>query len=219
MIGYDSGELVPYGFAQSLYNEWQTPQYEGSITIQNQETPADYYLGRVVNLTGGRAEWGSMNALITEVTEDFESGTVVISFGTGGWIDLNARVAWMRNCYNRKYSWRKNLKTKGEDSASNSIGIDAVPNSEGGSPVADYRRLVLFDPSNNNSNGITLDPNIIQNESSPKIIQPRKIKVLTYDTTLSATITADAWVLCSLPVADGGTISADLSNIDLRYNF
>ena len=78
--------------------------------------------------------------------------------------------------------------------------------------------MVLFDPSNNNSNGITLDPNIIQNESSPKIIQPRKIKVLTYDTTLSATITADAWVLCSLPVADGGTISADLSNIDLRYN-
>lgn len=221
LIGYDSGELVPWGFAQALYNEWQTPQYEGSVMLVQQETPASYYLGKVLNITGGRSEWSTMKALITEVTEDFANGNLTISFGTGGWIDLNARVAWMRACYNRRYSWRRNLKTKGEDSESNTIGIDAVPNSEGGSPVADYRRLVLFNPSVNNSHGITLDPNIIENEPSPKVIQPRKIKVLVESTDPNAQqgeiVTADVWCLCSLPV-EGEPINVDLSNIDLRYN-
>ncbi|MBQ7189129.1 MAG: hypothetical protein IJR99_06900 [Kiritimatiellae bacterium] len=215
MIAYDSGELMPTGFAQALYNEWSVPQYEGGVGIINQETPSSFYLGKVLNITNGKSEWSSMNALITEVSEEFDSGNLTIHFGTGGWIDLNSRISWLRACYNRRYSWRRNLKTKGEDAESNTIGIDGVPNSEGGSPVADYQKLVLFNPSNNNSNAITLDPTLVTGESSPKVLQPRKIKVLIEDTISHQTVSADAWVLCSVPIADGGTIG---SSYRIRYD-
>ena len=214
MMSYDSGEIVPYGFADALYNEWQIPQYEGSITIIDQDTPSNYFMGKVLNISGGRTEWLTMNALITEVSEDFGSGTLNIGIGTTGWIDVNSRVAWMRNCYNRRYSWRRNIKDKGQEAEGNTIGIEGTPNSEGGSPVADYRRLVLFNPSNQNTNGITLDPDLIQ-DGTGKVIQPRKIKVLMEDPTTHKTVSANAWVLCTEPISDGGTVGGGYR---VRYN-
>ena len=125
-MAYDSGELPPTGFAAALYAEWSAPQYEGGVTVHAQETPGGHTPGELLNISGGAAEWAAMDALVTEVRESFTSGTLEIGFGTGGWIDLDSRVAWLRACKSRRYSWRRQLKDGGAEDAGPALGIGAA---------------------------------------------------------------------------------------------
>lgn len=82
-----SGEAIPAGIAQKLYEALSVLQWEGrDVRVQAEiSNPAGTgpiaTLANVLNLTGGHAAWAAMNAQIQQITEDEGSGTTTISFG------------------------------------------------------------------------------------------------------------------------------------------
>ncbi len=89
------GEIAPLGLAGFMYNLLKIPHYEGSYTIQEQEITDQCPIGSTLNLTGGRAEWATMNACVQEVNYDYLAGKTVIKFNAGshlGVTDLASRV-------------------------------------------------------------------------------------------------------------------------------
>ncbi|NLG01946.1 MAG: hypothetical protein GX565_17605 [Lentisphaerae bacterium] len=75
-------EPIPESLAADFYAAASPVQYEGSITLIEKECSAGRALmGKVLNVTGGRAEWAAMNAAVVSVTEEFDTGKTVIAFG------------------------------------------------------------------------------------------------------------------------------------------
>lgn len=78
---WESGELIPVGLAQQIYDANSTLHWEGALTLVETECTQRVSLGDKLNLTGGKSEWISMDALVQAVTEDFDLGQTQIRFG------------------------------------------------------------------------------------------------------------------------------------------
>jgi hypothetical protein len=75
------GEVIPFGLAKSIYDVEKIPQYEGNFVIHEDEITNVVGVGNALNLTGGKAEWESMNAQVQQVSYDYESGITTVTFG------------------------------------------------------------------------------------------------------------------------------------------
>lgn len=75
------GESPPTGLAAFLYAGLSVLEWEGAITLTGESVAGSIGIGNAINITGGRAEWASMNAVVQEIEEDVDSGTVRISVG------------------------------------------------------------------------------------------------------------------------------------------
>jgi len=75
------GEELPVGVAAHYLSKLNTLQYEGSITLKDQEVPHMNFMGRVLNISGGKPEWTSMNAQIQSVSYNLLTGQTSISLG------------------------------------------------------------------------------------------------------------------------------------------
>jgi hypothetical protein len=74
------GEPVPYGLAGYILALENIPQYEGSILVQETEISDVCPMGNALNISGGLAEWSSMNACVQSVRYR-DNGQTEISFG------------------------------------------------------------------------------------------------------------------------------------------
>lgn len=79
-----AGEPIPVGLAGYILALESIPQYDGVIVIKEQEITDVAPIGNLVNLTGGRAEWATMNAQVQMVVYDLDAGTTAIHFGPSG---------------------------------------------------------------------------------------------------------------------------------------
>lgn len=78
---FEGGEPVPTGLAHDLYDALNTLQYEGTVTLAEEECSGSTPVGKTLNIDNGRSEWGTMDALIQEVHENVDTGTTRIHFG------------------------------------------------------------------------------------------------------------------------------------------
>lgn len=78
---FTEGEAVPAGMAQAIYEALSTLQYEGTVTLVENECASDIGIGNALNLTGGRAEWTTMNALVQSVRRAYGDGRTEITIG------------------------------------------------------------------------------------------------------------------------------------------
>jgi hypothetical protein len=102
---YVDGETIPTGIAQSVYNAMSVLQYQGNdVRVQAEIMNAGgdgplVHLGHKLNLTGGRAAWTTMDAMIQRIVENDGSGLTNISFGPARHLaagDLAAMFQWNR---------------------------------------------------------------------------------------------------------------------------
>jgi hypothetical protein len=98
---FEAGESVPAGVAQSIYTEWSVPHHEGSFSYALDETDLAVTPGTALNISGGRAEWAAMKALVSRVTEDIDAGRTTVEFGPGAWLDIDSRVLFERHARQR----------------------------------------------------------------------------------------------------------------------
>ncbi|HUD46113.1 MAG TPA: hypothetical protein VMR33_04750 [Candidatus Baltobacteraceae bacterium] len=98
-----AGEIVPYGLAGYIYNIESIPQYEGTFTIQETEITDQCPMGNNLNLTGGLAEWETMNACVQSVAYNLVSGRTTLAFGPAE--HLGARDFVERLRVNRGPRW------------------------------------------------------------------------------------------------------------------
>jgi hypothetical protein len=145
-ISFDSGEGIPSGLAAAMWAEWQQLHHDGEVTLAAQDTPAGFGPGMSLNITGGRAEWASMAAMITAVTEDFGAGRVTVRFGVPQWIDIDSRMAWIRNCRTRRFAWSRDMQG-GSAEPSGASGGQAFPASEGGTEATVWLRQRFINPA------------------------------------------------------------------------
>jgi hypothetical protein len=90
-------EPVPQGLAASIYSAISVLQYEGSLSLQEQEVDGTVRIGHVVNLTGSAiAAWDGMKVLIQEISEDLTSGVTTLYFGPPKFLSAGELVDLLR---------------------------------------------------------------------------------------------------------------------------
>lgn len=212
-VAYDSGEIPPAGLAAAMWAEWQQTHYDGQITLTDDEAPAGAGPGMTLNITGGRAEWAAMAAMIVQVEEDYAAGTLSVSFGVPAWIDLDSRMAWIRNCRTRRYAWSRNMQGGEGDGLSGAGGPMAVPSTVDGIQPSVWIRQRFINPSAEVKH--EADLNIDDVAGAAKRILKFREMVVPY-LSGDAVKAAPAFVLCSGPTGDevdvGGSRPADPAN-------
>lgn len=105
LTSFTGGEVQPVGLAQALYEDLNRLEYAGSLMWTEEDCSQPAKMGQLVNLTGGRAEWATMKAMIQRVTEDLENGTTTVEVGPPDHLGPNdlielLRVTRSRNVWN-----------------------------------------------------------------------------------------------------------------------
>lgn len=142
---YDSGEPIPVGLAAAVYSAAGQLQYDGQYTLLQEEVASNAYPGKKLNLTGGRAAWAAMNAVIQQTTEDVDAGITHIGFGPVRALGPDQLIEMLRAFRNRKVSRRYSIRLNAESrDADGSVPLNydaarADPSDGGG----EYEKLVL----------------------------------------------------------------------------
>ncbi|MDD5676579.1 MAG: hypothetical protein PHW60_01130 [Kiritimatiellae bacterium] len=182
-----TGESIPVGLAKALYDSLHPLQYEGSVTLTEEEccstvaTALRAASGFVLNLTGGLTSWETMNALIQKVDEDVDSGRTTISFGPAEQLSPQDLVERLRANRGRGVAFSFIKRTTGESSSGSATvalsGPTPLLNTAGAS--GQTKLLVVT----NNTQKITLDPaQIAALTSAVNELKIRKVSVCDSET-------------------------------------
>lgn len=95
-------EPTPTGLADSIWDSLKTLQYDGTLSLTEEEAGAERLIDRKLRITGGRTEWATMDAQIYSVDFDLDSGRTQISFGPAAHLGANDRFQLLRNVRTRK---------------------------------------------------------------------------------------------------------------------
>ena len=90
------GEIIPYGLSAFRFAMENIPQFEGTLVIQENEVTDQVPIGSVLNFTGSRAEWTTMNACVQAVSYRHLTGQTTITFGPPGHLDGKDFVGLIR---------------------------------------------------------------------------------------------------------------------------
>ncbi|MDR0740152.1 MAG: hypothetical protein LBF34_00380 [Puniceicoccales bacterium] len=80
LVSYVGEETVPENLAENIYQSVSPLQYEGKIRLVNGEISGTF-IGKVINITDGREEWETMNAVVQTVEEYLDTGEITILLG------------------------------------------------------------------------------------------------------------------------------------------
>jgi hypothetical protein len=94
---YTPPESTPSGLAATLYAAMSVLQHEGSFVLVARECAFTVRVGMVVNLTGGRAEWATMKAVVQSVVHDLTEGRTEVTVGWPRHITVDELMSIMRN--------------------------------------------------------------------------------------------------------------------------
>lgn len=76
-----SQEPKPVGLAQALHSALSVLHWDGTVSTVEREAAASVRIGHVLNLTNGRTEWATMNAVVQNIEIDLMFGRTTIKFG------------------------------------------------------------------------------------------------------------------------------------------
>ena len=99
----EQADPIPTGLAEFVYNRLQTIHQEGTIDFTVEEIGDNIgnigrnrFMGNLVNVTGGKAVWASMNALVQHVTEVLETGETSLRVGPPSHLDIPGLLSLLR---------------------------------------------------------------------------------------------------------------------------
>lgn len=81
LVSETAGEAIPDGLAQDIFNSTNTLQWQGHVVFESAEVSGLIHPGHLLNVLGGRAEWGTMAAQVQQVTQSIGTGTTNVMFG------------------------------------------------------------------------------------------------------------------------------------------
>ena len=167
--------------------------------------------GMTLNITGGRSEWVSMAAMIISVSEDYASGSLKITFGVPGWIDLDSRMAWIKNCRTRRYGWA--VEDQQNTSEDDNSGGQAFPSVKDGNQPTVWIRQRFIQPGASPAHEIDINLGDISGTTA-RSLKVREIKVLVQDGESYAAQSVLA--ICTEPYGETEPVGG--GHFDLRYN-
>jgi hypothetical protein len=156
-----TGETVPTGLAQSIYDAMSVLQYTGSVRLTAEECLVDITPGQVLNLTGGLSAWSTMNAQIQRVEEKVDTGSTVITVGPAQHLGPQDLIELLRP--NRSRSAATSMATRTTGIAKSTGNVDGAPqnaNEQASSASAPLSKAVIVDTADTTKK-ITLDPSAL----------------------------------------------------------
>lgn len=151
IASFVSGESVPSGLADALYGALSVAQYDGQLTLVQNEIGGSVLVGNVLNITGGLAEWATMNALVQQTTEHIDEGRTTITFGPAGHLGADDLVELLRvNRFRWNYT-NPAARTQGQTSGAKVELGKQTPKENSTEGAEAMKRLIVLD-----GNGATL---------------------------------------------------------------
>ena len=77
---FNAGEPVPYGLPGYIFAIESIPQYQGTFAVVEREISDVCPMGNCLNLSGGMAEWATMNACVQSIIYT-DAGRTELTFG------------------------------------------------------------------------------------------------------------------------------------------
>jgi hypothetical protein len=121
VTGVSGGEAVPTGLAQSLYTALNTLHYQGSFKTTDVEISQEVGIGNTFNLTQGRDEWTSMNAVVQRISHSLATGKTTVEFGPPEHLSPQDIVEFIRGIRDSQPSFRLQERATGASSTSATV--------------------------------------------------------------------------------------------------
>lgn len=125
-----AGETAPTGLAQALYTALATVQYQGRLSLAEEEALSSPWMGRVLNITGGAGAWATMNALIQSVDIDIDRGTTTLQFGPPAHLSAGDLVDLLR-VGRKRVSYGPAIRTGGGAETPDEVGYKGASGAGG----------------------------------------------------------------------------------------
>jgi len=153
-------EPVPPDMAANLYASWNMLHFDGDVTLQYKDLPFHIKPGHRLNLTGGRAEWATMAAIVQDATYNLSAGTVSLSFGTCGRLEADNLMSVYRAARGRRQSQNR-LSRDTEETPDNTVeGATGTPiDSVADGTPANYRSRFRVEAQDPDDNQVVIDFN------------------------------------------------------------
>lgn len=156
-------EPTPLGMAQQLYNALSVLQWEGQITLQEEECTLSPAPGKLLNILGSKAAWATMAAQIQQVSEHWDSGQTTFAFGPAAHLGPQDLIELLRAFRKRAVDTRRNVRVTGTSGGgaetegnrsrtlnSGSMGSPTILRDEAGNTLElTPTQLKLYDASGN----------------------------------------------------------------------
>lgn len=140
---FEDGDALPIGMAQYLYGSLNPLQYEALFVQHKADCDGEVKLGNIVNLTGGLAEWATMNALVQQVTCDLDHGVTEITCGPPRHLSIDQILELLRVGRIRRRWTNPSTQTDGAISARNVELGKATANNNAVPATPELSRLVI----------------------------------------------------------------------------
>jgi hypothetical protein len=173
------GEAMPIGLAAQVYAAVSVLQYQGDLTLPGAEcTPVG--MGNLLNVSGGRAEWTTMAALIVGVDYDIDEGSTKVHVGPHDHLSPDQLMELVR-ATRLRFNWTNPATTTtGVNSTGGQVDLgDAVPRENSTSEGGNHSRKFISVPDPTDGTGtkmIDLDLNPIGHQTDG--VQPVDLGVL-----------------------------------------
>ena len=177
----ESGDPVPIGLAQWIYNTLSTLHYEGAHTLVEPEVTFQAGPGKVLNLTGGLSAWTSMAALIQSATYELDTGRTTLNFGPPGHLSPGDFVRLLSMNRYRVVWDNPSARTTGLPTTGGQVDLGNAGGKENSSAdIPTWKVLMMVDPASTAQ--INHDPTLIPSlasgglASGHQTMQPRKLQ-------------------------------------------
>jgi hypothetical protein len=152
------GQPTPVGLANYLYAATSILHYDGGFTVSEEECSGSVGLGNVLCISGGRAEYAEMDAVVQSITETLDDGRTSVVIGPPKHLGVDDIIELLSAIRNRvQYTPVSAMASGVIESASNGSAPKEAPiknsNADGGKlekiTVADH---FVIDRADNPSN-------------------------------------------------------------------
>ena len=177
---FEEGESVPSGVADAVYAAWNQLQYDGNMSLTEDEVSGNVIPGRKLNLTGGRASWAAMNALVQQVTENVDTGQTSITIGPARHLGPDDLVVLLRASRTRRPAWKYVARTSGQSGDGGSVDLSglAVRNDSSRTTGETLNMLLSATAGRTYAAKLNLDPSQVSDDTQIHELKPRECYVI-----------------------------------------
>jgi hypothetical protein len=154
-----SGEAQPIGLAEAMVKSRNVLHFEGRITLKEQDCSGTVRLGNVLNVSGGRHEWETMNAQIQSVVEEVDSGATTLVFGPNKMLGPADYIELLRATRNRFRYAAPESRASGVNAGNSAVLGQTVSKQVATGAQGLLSQLTFRDPTGQTPGSISFDLN------------------------------------------------------------
>ncbi len=94
-------DAIPTGAASAYYSALSTAQWEGTLTLMEQDCSGSVAPGNRLRLSNGQTAWATMDAVVQRTTEDLDHGITSIEVGPSAVLGMDDFIGQLTRLRNR----------------------------------------------------------------------------------------------------------------------